>query len=580
MKRCPECRRDYYDDTLSFCLDDGAHLLEGPATDETKTKMLGATDLTDEPQTAILNNPAISEAQTKHEFHSAEKTEILPKDVLENPSKNHVASNKNSVIAAIIGIILITTLGIGSYWFYGTSTNRQIESIAVIPFVNESKNEDVEYLSDGMTETLINSLSNLPNLNVKARSSVFRYKGKETNPQTIGKELNVQAILTGRIVQRGEDLLLSWELFEAATEKHLAGGQYTRKMSDLISLQNEIARDVSQKLKAKLSGEDDQKLARNYTENAEAYQLYLKGRFHWNKRTPDDFRKAIEYFNQALTIEPNYALAYTGLADSYALLAIYTGGELPHEVMPKAKDAALKALSLDNNLAEAHAALGQILHNYDYDFDGAEREYKRAIELNPNYASAYQWYGELLSALGRQEEALGKLRKALEIDPLSLIINRVFGSALLYARQYDSSIAQLQKTVELDANFPGPHFDLYKVYWMKGNYAGSVEELARRSELLGRQQDALLMRQSFSKGGWQGFLREMTGTRRPSDSKSCNVAAFYTALGEKGNGIKELNECYEKRESDMIWLKVDPQLDPLRDDPRFKDLLKRMNLPE
>lgn len=575
MKRCPQCNRVETDDALAFCRADGSALVGDHSAPggEAGTARPGTAPAASEIETSIL--PHTTDAA----INRAAAPTTAPRLLQPTGATGELTRPKRR--ALIAGALLAASLlAVAGYFHLTRKEKAAIESIAVLPFVNESDNTDAEYLSDGMTETLIGSLSQLPNLNVKARSSVFPYKGRETNAQTVGNELNVQAILTGRVVQRGQDLILYLELVDAQTGNQIWGEQYNRKQADLISLQSEIARDVSNKLRVKLSGADEQKLAKNYTENAEAYQLYLKGRFYWNKRTPDNFRKAIEYFNQALITEPNYALAYTGLADTYALLAVYTGGEPPREVIPKAKDAALKALSLDNNLAEAHAALGQILHNYDYDFDGAEREYKRAIELNPNYASAYQWYGELLAGLGRHEEALGKLRNALEIDSLSLIINRVFGFALYYARQYDASIAQLKKTVELDANLPGSHLDLYKAHWMKGNYAESVEELAKWSELLGKQQDASLMRESFAKGGCQGFLRAMTGTRRPSSLKSCNVAAFYAALGEKDKAIRELAEGYDKRESDIMWLKVDPQLDPLRDDPRFQDLLRRIGLPQ
>ena len=574
MRRCPKCNRVETDDALAFCRADGTalvgdHSLPGG---EAGTERLSAAPAASEIETSIL--PHMTDAAMSRD---TAPTTALPLQRPTDATREPTRPKRRALIAgALIAAALLAVAG----YFFTRKEKAAIESIAVLPFVNESGNTDADYLSDGMTETLIGSLSQLPNLNVKARSSVFRYKGKETNAQTVGKELNVQAILTGRVVQRGQDLILYLELVDAQTGNRIWGEQYNRSQEDLISLQSEIARDVSNKLRVKLSRADEQKLAKNYTVNPEAYQLYLKGRFHWNKRTPSDFRKAIDYFNQALVTEPNYALAYTGLADSYALLAIFAGGEPPREIMPRAKDAALKALSLDNNLAEAHAALGQILHNYDYDFDAAQREYKRAIELNPNYAPAHLWYSELLTGLGRNEEALGEMRKALEIDPLSLIINRMYGEILCYARQYDASIAQLKKTVELDANFPGAHNGLSRPYRLKGNYAESVEELAKWSELLGGHQDASLMRESFGKGGWQGFLRAMTGTRRPLSLKLYVVATFYTALGEKNEAIRKLNEAYDKQESDFIWLKVDPLMDPLRDDQRFQDLLRRIGLPQ
>jgi len=274
-----------------------------------------------------------------------------------------------------------------------------------------------------MTETLISSLTNVPNLNVKARSSVFRYKGKETDLKTIGKELNVQAILNGRVVQRGDQLKLSLELVEVTTENAIWSQQYNRSQSDLVSLQSEIARDVSSKLKAKLSSADAASVEKNHTTNPEAYRLYLQGRFHWNKRDTKEFEKAIVFFKQAIENDPKYSLAYSGLADTLVLFPNY-GNFRTKDYLPQAKEAALKALELDPDLAEAHSSLGQILFYWDYDWAGAEREHKRAIELNPKYPTAHQWYAELLSAAGRHDEAIKEISNALELDPVSMIINQ------------------------------------------------------------------------------------------------------------------------------------------------------------
>jgi TolB-like protein len=296
------------------------------------------TNETSEAQTAILS-PAATDPQ--------ENSLNVAKTDEQTSQADKPKTKRNWLLIALLSLVVLVG-GFFAYRYF-TPNSKQIESIAVLPFVNESGSADVEYLSDGMTETLISSLSQLPNLNVKARSSVFRYKGKETDAQTIGKELNVQAIVHGRVVQRGEQLTLYLELVDALTGNRIWGDQYNRKQTELITLQSEIARDVSQKLKTKLSGADEQKLAKNYTENAEAYKLYLQGRFYWNKRTTNDFRKAIEYFNQAITIDQNYALAYAGLADAYGLLSAF-GGVPPQEAMPKAREAALKALLLDDRL--------------------------------------------------------------------------------------------------------------------------------------------------------------------------------------------------------------------------------------
>jgi len=473
----------------------------------------------------------------------------------------------------LIGVAFLIAAAAGAYFYFAKVNINRIESIAVLPFVNESGNADVEYLSDGMTETLISSLSQIPKLNVKARSSVFRYKGKETDAQTIGKELNVQAILNGRVLQRGGELVLYLELVDARTGNRIWGDQYNKKLANIVSLQTEIARDVSDKLRMRLSGADEQKLVKNYTENAEAYQLYLRGRFYWNKRTAENNRKAIELFNQAIAIDPNYALAYAGIADVYPAPSL---GITPAQAMSKAREAALKALSLDNNLAEAHAALARVLLDYDYDFAGAERELKRAIELNPNYATSHLHYGVLLSRLGRHEEAFAEHRRALELEPLSLPINRTYGELFIFARRYDEAIAQLKKTLELDADLVGAHVSLAFVYQMKGDYAKSIEERAKVQEVQRDYQRAAWARESFAKGGWEGFLRDATGDHRVANGTAYITATLHAALGEKDKAFAELNKSYENREFLMTQLKVDPRFDPLRSDPRFPELMRRV----
>ncbi len=483
-------------------------------------------------------------------------------------------------VLSVLAILLLSAVGLG-YWFFSHRTAsinvRQIESIAVLPFINESGNADTEYLSDGMTETLISSLAQLPNLNVKARSSVFHYKGKGTDANTVGKELNVQAILNGRVVQRGQELILYLELVDTQTGNRIWGDQYNRKLSDLVSLQSEIARDVSNKLRVKLSGADEQKLAKNYTANPEAYQLYLRGNFHVDKRTEKEIRKGIEYLEQAIVTDPNYALAYAGLASAYVALPNYSKVQWS-EVMPKVKDATLKALSLDNNLAEAHTMLGLIMTT-DGDDAGAEREYQRAMELNPNSAMAYHFSSNLFRLQGKLEEAVAQQRRAVEIEPLSPIINREYASKLFFARRYDEAIAQFKKTIELDAGFPSAHYGLALVYWMKGNYAEAVEEHAKHQELNGEPQKAALLRESFAKGGWQEFLRTITDESRQFDLSWDNLTTYYAALGEKDKAFELLNKRFENRKIRPGAL-VDPRLDPLRDDPRFDELVKRVGIPQ
>lgn len=551
MRQCPECQTDYHDETLNYCLEDGTRLLH-QTRQEDRTAILNADVRSNEARTAILSREAAE------------------------PTAAAVVPGPFASSTRLILILLILLIPVASFFAYRYfKPNRQIDSIAVMPFVNQSGNADVEYLSDGITETLIGSLSRLPDLSVKALSSVFRYKGKETDARTIGKELNVQAIVKGRVVQRGQDLVLNVELIDAQTENVLWTENYSRQLANLVSLQNEIARDVSQKLQTKLSGADMQKMAKSYTTNPEALQLYLKGRFYWNKRTRKDVEKSIEYFQQAIAIDPNYALAYAGLADAYALPE---GGTL-RERTPKARDAALKALSLDTDLAEAHAALGHILTRYDLDFVGAERELRRAIELNPNYVTAHQRYSELLSFLGRHEESSAGIKRALELEPLCLVCNSASGYSMLFARKYDDAIAQLKRTVELDANFITAHRGLAWAYWMTGNYAASVEERAKVQEIDGDNEKAARFRESFVKGGWEGYLRYSTEDQNPGGA-AYSLAFFHAALGEKDKAFAELNKSFENRDYFVAALKVDPRLDPLRDDPRFQILIRKVGFPE
>ena len=571
MKRCPQCNRVETDDALGFCRADGTALVFDSSP---SGKQPGATRLewaATEAETNIL--PHTTAAKVNHSTFS---TTVLPLST--SPSGTRETKPRLSWTAIVLVGFGLAAISVSTYFYFTKKAPATIESIAVMPFINESGNVDVEYLSDGMTETLISNLSQIPTLNVKARSSVFRYKGKETNLQKIAEELNVQAILNGRVGQRGEQLILNLELVDGKTENVIWSGQYNRKQSDLVSLQTEIARDVTQKLKTKLSGTDEQRLAKSYTENAEAYQLYLRGRYHWNKRAEKDIRKAIEYFQQAVVVDPTYALAFTGLADAYSILPDYSNSP-PREMMPIAHQFALKALAFDHNLAEAHSALGAILETYNYDFAGAEREYKKAIELNTNYATAHQWYGELLSFLGRHEESSSEIQRALELDPYSLIINRVYGEALLRARKYDESVAQLKKTIELDANFAPAHRSLFSTYQAKGNHAESVETLARYFELLGNHQDAALARESFVQGGWQKFQRAMSTERRTVNLPSYIVALFFAELGDENRAFTELDRAYNNRESYLRLIKTDPRFDSLRDDPRFKELLKRVGFP-
>ena len=578
MKRCPTCNRFETDDALAFCRADGTALISdsGAISGDAGTVKFGSAPVSTEIETSIL--PQTSAAPEINRLTAP--TTVLPAQQTPGTTRESSKPKRRGFVIAPLAVAVVV-ISIAGYSYFSRMNNASIQSIAVMPFVNASGNADLDYISDGMTETLIRSLSQLPNLNVKARSSVFRYKGKEADAKTIGKELGVPAILNGRFTQRGEQLTLNLELIDTQTENVIWTDQYDRRSSDLISLQNEIARDVSSKLKTKLSGTDAQQLVKTYTTNPEAYRLYLQGRFYWNKREEKDFRKAVEYYNRAITVDPNYALANAGLADTYALLSTF-GFMPPREGMPKAREFADRALSLDDSMAEPHTTLAYLSITYDYDFAASEQEFKRAIELNPNYATAHQWYGEMLLNAGRFDEASVEYRHALELEPLSLPINWDFGRFLYMSRRYEESMAQHKKTIELDPGFARAHRTLAEVYRVKGDYANAVEERAKFFDLIGRPQNAALIRATFAKDGWLGFLRLVTAEDSPLKDGNNNwvVAKAYVHLGQKDKAFAELNKGYENRLSSLCWLKVEPQLDPLRSDPRFQELLQKMRFPQ
>jgi serine/threonine protein kinase/Flp pilus assembly protein TadD len=505
---------------------------------------------------------------------------IARKDTLWYRSAKFIRRNKASVLSAALASMILPLLGMGIYLLTGRS---QIDSIAVLPFINVSADPNVEYVSDGITETLKNKLSQLPNLSVISRSSVSRFKGKELDPHAMGKSLKVQAVLTGKVVQSDDNLFISAELVDVRNNRHIWGDKYSRKLADILALQDEIARQVSDQLRRRLTGEEKKRLSKRYTENIEAYQLYLKGRYFWNKRTEKDMRKSLEYFQQAIEKDPNYALAYAGLADSYNMLARFDA--LPSkEGFPRGKAAALKALGIDGTLAEAHTSLAHARLFYDWDWSGAERELKRAIELNPNNTSAHQWYTSYLSAMGRHDEAIARAKRAQELDPLSLVINTMVGRTFYFARQYDQAIEQFRKTLELDPNFALAQHFLGQAYEQKGMYDEAFAVFQKGITLSGgRSQMVAFLGHAYAVSGKRGealkTLDELKELSKRRYVGPYNVALVYAGLGEKDQAFEWLQKGYEERSSELLWLAVIPGFDSLRSDPRFADLLRRMGLP-
>ncbi|MFY9583836.1 MAG: protein kinase [Candidatus Acidiferrales bacterium] len=462
-------------------------------------------------------------------------------------------------------------------------SRKTIDSIAVLPFENASADPNTEYLSDGITESLISSLSHLPKLRVMARGTVFRYKGQVLDPQKVGRDLNVRTVLTGRVVQRGDALIIGTELVDVENGWRLWGEQYNRKLADILAIQEEIANEISGKLRLSLTGEEKKRLSKRHTQNAAAYQDYLKGRYYWNKRTAKAVKKGIEYFQQAIEKDPSYPLAYAGLADSYGILGFY-GFAAPRDAFPKAKAAALKALEIDEALPEAHASLAYANFYYDWDWLGAGREFKRSIELNPAYATARMFYSGYLMAIGRHQEALAESEKAQELDPLSLINNVNIALLFYFARQYDQVIEQCRKTLEMDPNFVVAHAWLGQTYLQKGMFQEAFKEFQTAIELsegspfyVAMLGHAYAVAEDIPEA--QKLLDQLKKLSVGAYVSSYSIAEVYVGLGDRDKAFEWLQEAYEERSRALVFLRVEPRLDPLRSDPRFQDLLRRVGLP-
>ncbi|MEK6322621.1 MAG: protein kinase [Acidobacteriota bacterium] len=483
---------------------------------------------------------------------------------------------KACVLALVVTVTMLSAIG---YWAWGGKAGQAIGSIAILPMTNAGGDINSEYLSDGITENIINSLSQLSGLKVMARTTAFRYKGKDIDAQAAGRELNVDAVMTGKVIQHGETLIVQADLVNVADGTQIWGDKYNRKLSDILEVQEDIARRISEKLRLRLTGEERERLAKPPTENTEAYQLYLKGRYHLY-RQEGDVKKAFNYFEQAIANDPSYALAYAGLADSYAEFQRTGINLLPaHEAMPKAKQAAMKALELDEQLAEAHISLAQIKEGYEWDWAGAEREYKRAIELNPNLARVHHEYGAYLSMLGRHKESIAELKRALEIDPLDLDANTELGYRLFVARQYDQAIEQFRKALDMDPNSPEAHNGLGWVYERKGMYQEALAELSKISlSEYNRAMFGWVYASSGRKSDAHKVIGELVAQSQKRYISPYLIALIYARLGEKDQTIQWLEKAYENRDNWMVWIKVDPGLDFLRSDPRFTDLLQRVGL--
>jgi serine/threonine protein kinase/tetratricopeptide (TPR) repeat protein len=487
---------------------------------------------------------------------------------------------RDSMLAiAAIGLLVLAA------WarFYRPSGRggEAIDSVAVLPFVNASGDPNTEYLSDGITESLINSLSQLPHLRVMSRDSAFMFKGKDTDAQAVGRQLGVRAVLKGHVMQRGNDLEISAELVDARDDSHIWGEQYSRKAANIFALQNDLAKDMTSMLRMRLTGEDEKRMAKNYTTDPEAYEDYLKGMYWENKLSDDGFKKGVEYFQQAIEKDPNYALAYSGLAACYSAAANF-GITAPKESFPKAKEAALKASEMDDTLAEAHASLGLIKTYYDWDWLGGEKELERAIELNSGDARAHALYGFSLAYLGRFAEAIAEEKRALELDPVSANTNWDVGYLFLLARQYDQAIDQQRKTLELDPDFVLAHLTLGNAYIYKSMYKDGIAEFEKAMVISPGNTLALTnLGYAYTVTGRrteaQKMLDQLNALSKQRYVPAVYIARIYAGLGERDKAFESLEKAYEER-SLTGEIRLNALYDPLRSDPRFADLLRRMNL--
>jgi eukaryotic-like serine/threonine-protein kinase len=515
----------------------------------------------------------------KRDTESARRASTMP------PTETAARGDMSWPRLIIGGVALAVVLALATWFMASRGRGAAIDSIAVLPFANASADPNTEYLSDGVTENLINSLSQLPKLRVIPRSRVFRYKGNQTDPEKIGRELNVKAVLTGRVTQRDDTLNIQTELVDVAADSQLWGRQYNRKFSEIITVQEEIAKEVSEKLGLRPTGEDQKRLTKRYTANPDAHQLYLKGRYAWDRRTMLTLQQAAADFQQAIDKDPGYALAWAGLADCYALYSFYSVAS-PDQSYPKAKEAAAKALEIDDSVAEAHASLVWIKTSYGWDWPGAEREFKRTLELNPDYLEVLTYYASgYLTAMGRLDEALATARKREEAEPLSFINSTVVGRTLWLQRQPDQAIEQIRRVLDMDATFSQAHLYLGLAYEQKGMFEEAITAFQNGSRLSGGDpRMAGALGHAYAASGRKNraltVLSELEQLSKQRYVAPFEIATIYIGLGEKERTFEWLEKAYVDHSPWLIWLNVDPRFDGIRADSRYQDLRRRMGLPQ
>ena len=514
--------------------------------------------------------------------------EVWPDEVVEESNlAQHIFMLRKALSESAERRNYIETVPRRGYRFFadltvtGESDPAEIDSLAVLPFANASPDPDMEYLSDGITESIMNSLSRLPQLRVMARTTVFSFKGARIDPREVGRSLGVRAVVMGVVQRLGEQLVISAELIDVEDGSRIWGGRYQRKASAIFSLQDELAWEIATNLSLRVSREHRQQLEKRFTENREAYELYLKGRYHWARRSIEDLKKGAEYFRQAIAVDPNYSLAHAGVADCLVLLGLF-GAVEPREIMPQARTSALRSIQLEET-GEAHASLGQIELVYDWDWAAAGADFQRAVRLSPKYPTAHQWHGEYLVSMGRFDEGLTELRWARDLDPLSLIINTNLGLNLYWARRYDLAIQQLQRALELEPNFFRAHLHVGMCYERKAMYREAVTAFEKARSISENSWTLSGLGHCLASSGAtveaERIVEQLLALSRRQFVSCATIAVVYAGFPDRVHQTMEwLEKAYEERSGLLIWLKVWPIFDHLRSNPRFVRLLKRIGV--
>jgi len=577
MKRCPQCNRVETDEGLKFCRVDGATLVDesSPIGSESATAQLGSA-VANEVHATIL--PYNTSANVNR---AVAPTTVLPQPPVTSTTHELAKPKRRTtaiVAIAIAAVGIISAVVVISY--LSRKGDTSIESIAIMPFQNQSNDPNSDYLSDGITENIINSLSQLPNLKVMARTTVFRYKGRDADAQKVGEELGVAAVLTGRVLKQGDTLQIQADLVRVSDGSEIWGNKYSRKLADVFAMQSDLAKEISDRLRIQIGGVERERLAKHATENTEAYELYLKGRYHYFKGTESDMRQATNYYQQAIDKDPNFARAYVGLADSYGTASTYLLP--PNQAYAKVKDAALRALQIDDGLGEAHATWGTYKFFYERDWRGAEAEFKRAIALNPNSPDAATWYSFYLAATQRFDEAIAQATRAKQLDPLSIVANVGVAESYYQSRQYDLAIDAFRKCLELDPQNVYAHELLGVAYQKKGMQAQAIAEFEKAVQIdsspgvisflgwgygaAGRADDARKVLSQLEQIGKQRYVSPY------------NNALVFAGLGDQDHTFEWLNKADEERNDFLVYLKCEPMFDSVRSDPRFNEFIRRIGL--